>query len=248
MRLSIMQSKLLVLLFLLICNQTYAQEKTEVVVIAALHGMHKDHPGYDYDDLYELVDSYNPGFVGVEIRPEDIQQDEKYLRKNYPREMVDLTIKYQEQAFGFDWLGESIKGVPIPELYWNDLKVIQLQKELGQNNELQNIKPKEIERINQRQQEIIKMATPSSINNGEYGKLCREIDALEAAWLNNTKFKEIIDFNRRRDAEIGNNIIDFIKTHKGSRIVLIMGADHRTYAIENINQYFGEEVVVLKID
>ena len=62
-----------------------------------------------------------------------------------------------------------------------------------------------------------------------------------------SKYEEIIAFNRVRDEEIAGNITRFIERHKGSRIVLVMGADHRTFAVEAIRQRFGESVRLVDI-
>lgn len=235
---------LAVLLFLFESN---ASENTELVIISAIHGAHNDHPGYNYRTLHALVDSYEPDFVGVEIRPEDINSGAKYLENNYPREMVELSLQYGNKAFGFDWLGESIEGEKIPTGYWNTLRIKQLSKAMNNDHTFLEREPKELAELIEIQSKIIEEATPSSMNNGSYGQICREIDALEAEWYGGTQYMEIIEFNRKRDSKIGENVIAFIESHKGNRIVLVMGADHRTFAIENIRNHFDNSVAILPI-
>lgn len=220
---------------------------TELFVISALHGAHKDHPTYDYQTLYSLVDSFEPDYVGVEIRQEDIKAKKQYLQKNYPKEMVELANRYKSKAFGFDWLGEGIEGVEIPDNYWADLEVKKLAKEMSQDNYFLSKEPKELGVQRELQSKIIEQATPYSLNNGEYGKICREIDKLEEVWFSGSKYAEIIDFNKKRDERIGDSIIKFIEQHKGKRIVLVMGADHRTFAVEHIKEYFESDVQILPI-
>lgn len=237
-----------IIILLLSSNSIQATEKTEVVVISALHGMHNNHPHYNYEDLYALVESYNPDYVGVEIRAEDIHKDQSYLLKNYPKEMVELQQRYQSRVFGFDWLGDSIQGRPIPENYWKDLVVLKLQRALTNDKTIMDRKPDAIETYQLRQQEMIEQGSIESIHNGEYGALCRLIDELEADWLRGTPYQEIIEFNVKRDQEIGNNIISFLRKHEGSRVVLVMGADHRTFAHEKIIMDMKDRVEILAVN
>jgi len=240
----VLLASIILLLFSLTSN---AIEKTELVIISAMHGAHNNHPTFDYKTLYNLVDSFEPDFVGIEIRQEDIKSDPEYLKNNYPKEMVELSLNYKSNVFGFDWLGESIEGMQIPNGYWSDLKIKKLSKAMNKDNGFLNKEPKELSKLRRLQSIIIKQATPSSLNNGEYGRICREIDKLQGAWYKGSQYFEIIEFDKKRDTRIGHSIIQFIEQHQGSRIVLVMGADHRTFAIENIDNHFGNRVKILSI-
>lgn len=225
----------------------HAAQQTEVIVIASIHGAHKNHSGYDYETLFSLVQSFKPEFVGVEIRADDINSDVSYLRSNYPSEMIELSQRYKGRVFGFDWLGYEIENQSIPSDYWKNLRVLQLSKELDADTEMLNRQPNKLNELAKLQEEIVQSATPALLNNGKYGKICREIDGLEENWLKNTPYTEIQKFNQTRDAEIGKNIITFIENNKGKRIALILGADHRTFAVENITKHFGEQVLITPI-
>jgi hypothetical protein len=245
-----MNTKIMMLLAVMISFsvKTYATEKTEVVFISALHGAHKNHPSYDYDTLYKLVDAYNPDFVGVEIRPEDINAETSYLQSNYPHEMIELNQQYKHKVFGFDWLGDTIEGVEIPGDYWKNLQVKKLMNAMGNDDAFLAREPKELDELKTMQAKIVEQATPYSLNNGDYGKLCRQIDKLEEVWFSGTPYTEIISFNQKRDEKIASNIVTFIKQHRGSRIVLVMGADHRTFAVENIQKQLAENIIILPVN
>jgi hypothetical protein len=73
-------------------------DRTEVLVVSSLHSAHRDHATFDYDVLFSVVRDFDPDFVGLEIRPEDIGMGEKYLSSNYPREMVELARRYQGRS------------------------------------------------------------------------------------------------------------------------------------------------------
>jgi hypothetical protein len=224
-----------------------AAHLTEIVLISSMHGYHRDHPTYDFETLYQLVRSYSPDYVGVEIRPEDIRAPDAYLRRNYPTEMIALLREYQDNSFAFDWLGDSIAGKPIPAEYWQNLEVKKLSRRLDRDQALLKNKPSRLEEISLEQSEILKNASPTSLNDGRYGQLCREADQLEALWLKGTDFNKIIEFDRLRDQNIGKNIIEFMSGKPGSRIVIVLGADHRTFALENIKRQFGDSVKVLSV-
>ena len=241
-----------ILPFILLTVLSAAPERTqasttELLIISSLHSAHEGHPGFDYDVLFSLVRDFDPNLVGVEIRPEDVGMSREYLSANYPREMVELAQQYRGRSFGFDWLGPDIAGFPIPESYFRDLSITKLSAELAGDEAMMARKPEQIAELEREQSLIIAAATPSSLADGRYGALCRQIDALEQNWLAGSKYEEILEFNRRRDEEIARNLIRFIERHPGHRIVAVMGADHRTFAVEALRDHFREAIEVVAV-
>jgi hypothetical protein len=222
-------------------------DRTEVLVVSSLHSAHRDHATFDYDVLFSLVRDFDPDFVGAEIRPEDIGMGEQYLSSNYPHEMVELARRYQGRAFGFDWLGYEIAGTPIPESYFKDLHITKLSAELTDDEAMMAKKPEQIARLEQQQADIVAAATPASLADGRYGALCRQIDELEQSWLAGSRYEPIFAFNRLRDEEIARNLVRFIESHPGSRIVAVLGADHRTFAVEAVLDHFDETVEMVEV-
>jgi hypothetical protein len=222
-------------------------DPTELLVVSSLHSAHKGHETFDYDDLYSLVRTFDPDFVGVEIRPEDIGMGRDYLSSNYPREMVELAQQYQGHAFGFDWLGHEIAGMPIPESYFRELRVIKLTADLASDEAMMKKKPAQISRLEKEQGEIVAAATAASLADGRYAALCRQIDELEQNWLAGSQYEEIVAFNRQRDEEIARNLIRFVGNHPGSRIVAVMGADHRTFAVEAVLGHYAEAIRIVEV-
>lgn len=220
---------------------------TEVVVIPSIHGAHKDHPTYDYEVLFSLVETLRPDFVGVEIRPEDIGKASKYLSSNYPHEMVELSRRYAGRVFGVDWLGAGIVGQAIPAGYFANLEALKLMAALDEDP-LQNArKPDQLAALESQQTRLVELATPASLADGRYGQMCREIDRLERAWLAGTIYEDTLDFNQQRDAEIAANIIAFLESNRSKRVVLVLGADHRTFAVASIREHFGPQVSILPV-
>jgi len=219
-------------------------KSTTILAVASLHKFHIDHPYFDYDKLFLVVDEFQPDYVGVEIRPEDIGADEEYLRRNYPHEMIELSKRYDYgHCFGFDWLGEDIAGQPIPENYWKEIsEQKKLERTLGEDPNFQE-SPLLDDLLNQ-QMEILKTATPASLIDGRYGSVTKKYYQALEDLLRGTKYEPIPQFREKRDQEIGGHMVNFIREHPGSRIALVMGANHHIYALETLSSNFTDEQLV----
>jgi len=210
---------------------------TTIFAIASLHGLHKDNPTFSYDHLFDVIAKFKPDFVGVEIRQEDIGADETYLSKNYPYEMVELSKRYRDRCFGFDWLGEDIAGQPIPDNYWKEISAYKkLERQLGEDPDFQDSPL--LESLYNQQMDIATTATPSSLIDGRYGKVTKQYYQAMDDLLRGTKYEDLSHFRRRRDEEIGGRMVNFIREHPGSRIALVMGANHHVFAMETITSNF----------
>jgi hypothetical protein len=150
-------------------------------------------------------------------------------------------------VFGVDWLGKGIVGQPIPEGYFANLDVLKLSAALNDDQAQNTSKPDQIAALENQQGQLIELATPASLADGRYGQMCREIDRLERLWLTGTDYEDILDFNQQRDAKIGANIMAFLESNRGKRVVLVLGADHRTFAVEAIREHFGSQVKILPV-
>lgn len=217
----------------------------QVLVISALHGMHAEHDYYSYEDLYQAIADFAPDAIGVEIRPEDIGQAETYLNRNYPGEMVTLAQRYSDRVFGFDWLGDGIVGQLIPADYWTTLDVKVAERQLDADAEQLAKRPVELTALERQQLELIKVSDINDMMDGTYGQLCREIDALQLGWLADTPYESIVRFNERRDEKIGDAISKELKALGSGRVVLVMGADHRTFAVERLQAEFGDAITII---
>ena len=211
---------------------------TTIMAVASMHQFHKDHPTFDYDKLFQVIGQFQPDYVGVEIRPEDIGTNEVYLRKNYPFEMVKLSTAYDnDRCFGFDWLGEDIAGQPIPNNYWKDISIYKrLERELSDDaSMISNKLAVELDNLFEQQMDILKTATAASLIDGRYGIITKRYYQVSDDLLRGTKYELISEFRRRRDQEIGKNIVNFIYKHLGTRIAVVMGANHHVYALEALS-------------
>jgi hypothetical protein len=207
-------------------------DKTEIMILGTIHGMHKSNEFYSYEDVFSIVDNFRPNVIGVEIRDEDISQTREYLNRYYPYEMVETKFRYENNCsiYGFDWLGKSIEGKLIPEKYFETLDIKMLEKEFDAAQEYIRVKDM-LEVINKIRIQFIINHTVEECNDGKYD-IANEIfySQLEVG-LKETRYEQISDFYKERDAQIDNNMIKIIEGNKGKRILFLTGVDHRTFAI-----------------
>ena len=107
--------------------------KTEIMILGTLHGLHRNNEAYSFDDIFSIIEQFNPDAAGVEIRSEDIDQPKEYLSKYYPYEMIETKFRFSSRipVYGFDWLGDEIKGRLIPDGYFQKHPVKILESELS---------------------------------------------------------------------------------------------------------------------
>lgn len=204
----------------------------EVAVISAMHGFHRDHPGYDYEAFYALVASYDPDLVGVEIRAEDMSRPGDYLARNYPAEMIALAETYGEQSFGFDWLGAELEGRAVPENWWAEQSALKALERTYSGDAA--FSDPEGDALDARQMEILSEATPESLHDGRYDAVTREKYARLRERLAGTVYAPLAEFYAERDRRISEAVLETVLTRPGETIVVVTGADHRAAVIDRL--------------
>jgi hypothetical protein len=79
------------------------REPTQVLVVGTIHGSHRSNPNYSYEHLVQILATYGPDAICVEIRPED------FRRVPYLTEMVAATIygaEHGTRVYPIDWWDE----------------------------------------------------------------------------------------------------------------------------------------------
>ena len=80
----------------------FSSDSTQVLVIGTIHGNHETNPNYSYQDLLNILATYKPDAICVEIRPED------FRKHSYLKEMMMATIFGIEKGikvYPIDWWG-----------------------------------------------------------------------------------------------------------------------------------------------
>jgi hypothetical protein len=216
-------------------------QTSTLIIIATMHGLHKNHPGYDYQQLYALIRGLHPDLVGVEIRAEDMASERAYLAKNYPTEMIALADEYGPKAFGFDWLGEDVAGKPVADKWWSEGSPIK-RLEREQSKDLKYQETRAEQEIGEKQHEILAHATPLSLNDGRYDALTEQRYDLLRRRLADSPYAAISKFYAERDRQLCRHIVEVIRANPGKRIVVATGADHRFALVKCVPDTLADAV------
>jgi hypothetical protein len=211
--------------------QAGATTPTMVLVIPSIHKRLAGNPRYNYHDLYALVGAFRPDLVGVEIRQEDLARPDAYLHHNYPEEMVALARAYQGRVFGFDWLGEALRGRTIPDDWWTKQSPI---KQLERRCEAapSTMSPRvaqlsaRLDALSQRQEQIADTASAASLADGRYDRVTAEYYRVATELTRGTPCEPLSAWYAQRDDEIAANIVGVVRENAGRRIAVVTGADH----------------------
>jgi hypothetical protein len=201
------------------------------MVIPSVHKLMLSNPHYSYARLYGIVAAFNPDVVGVEIRQEDLARPADYLKHNYPREMVDLVGVYRGRVFGFDWLGDELAGIPVPDDWWaKRSRIKQLERDWDASPApsdagLENLTLKLVA-LSERRDALESTASPEELASGPYDKVAADYYATAAILTRGTKFAVLPQWYALRDRHIADRIADEIRHRAGCRFAIVTGADH----------------------
>lgn len=219
--------------------------KSEILIIATIHGAHKINPNYTYDSLFAFIEKYNPEIVGVEVRNEDLDNSVSYLKANYPYEMYDCISRFSlKKVVGFDWLGDDLEGRAIPNNYWkesSDIKRLQ-QKLSADSTMLKRLSVLDI--IKKEKNKLALTASLQELNDGRYDLINRIYYEQLELLLKDTEFILLSDFYKKRDEMIARNIIELIKNNSGKKMIFLLGADHRDYTLRKVSEEFKDNIIL----
>lgn len=223
--------------------------KTQVMILGTIHGMHKDNQHYSFEDVFQLIQDFNPHILGVEIRPEDMGQPREYLNKYYPYEMIEARFRFQNkfQVVGFDWLGSTIAGQLIPEGYFETLELKALEREFAATQDQAQTKEL-LQIIDNTRFDLLVGRSAREINDGRYDVAVEILHGQLAVLLKGTKYEAMAQFYRERDENIDQNIISIIQQNPGNRIMFIAGVDHKVFALKAIGERLGNQVTICPVE
>ncbi|HET8753194.1 MAG TPA: hypothetical protein VFM59_02455, partial [Salinimicrobium sp.] len=191
-------------------------------------------------DLFQIIEIYQPDLIGIEIRPEDIHENDKYLKNFYPLEMRMVRDSFPNRVRGLDFYGNELKGELIPvDVFKNeDTEIgqyVALSQKMSSNSSI--IEKKKISGLPEILKEQQKMALQDSAEefmNGRYDSITRIYYNRLAKLLQNTAYEAVADFDRRRDIEITKNTLSLIEKHPGKKILILVGANHRGRIVDSL--------------
>ncbi len=247
-----MKSKKITLLsfFMFACVFGMAQNiKTEVFIISTIHGAHKVNPNYTYDSLFAFIDKFNPDIIGVEIRAEDIDSTESYLKNNYPYEMYVCRDRYPSKSvMGFDWLGDELAGKAIPKNYWKEKSPVKLlQKQLAADSAMLK-KMAVLDIVSEEKDRLALTASLRELNDGRYDLINRIYYEQLKFLLNDTAYKLLSDFYSQRDESIAQHILEIIESNAGKKMIFLLGADHRDHTLRRVSSGLKTTIILNDFD
>ena len=236
-----MKSKLILFIICILLWASCVVYETEVAICSSIHGLHKSNTNYTYEHLFNYIHDFNPDIIGVEIRQEDIDSSTTYLKNYYPFEMYEILEQNKSKmVLGTDWLGTSIKGKPIPQNYFNNLEVIQLSNKANADSIFQTSLVK-LNKIAELKDNITKNSSIAELNDGRYDALNSQYyELLDSLYLG-TPYQRIAEFYKMRDTKITERILEIVDQNRGKKMIFILGADHRSHAIESFIKMYKNE-------
>lgn len=216
---------------------------THVVVCSTIHGAHEANPNYSYDDLFAFIEAYDPDVIGVEIRPEDMDSSIAFLDQYYPYEMFACLERYPTKVVvGIDWLGKELEEKPITQNTWKEvMEIKQLQGQLA-NDSMMQVKLTFVDSLARQKEEIVLTASLQELNDGRYDSLNELYYSELRKQLHSTHYEKLSDFYTMRDSMITQNIVHTIEQHPGKKLLFLVGADHRSSALQTVRETFGDEI------
>lgn len=215
--------------------------KTEVFVLGTLHNAHKSNKNYSYQDILNILGTYDADAICVEI-PESFFRERPYL--------LEMTMA---SIYGF----ENNKNV-YPIDWWNVEK--NARKEREEYVKTDEYKKKEIEEERRKQDDSIIQSFEK-----EYGSLEKLFNE------NNKDYyfyngKEFNDYIRQSygisidvygyscinlyASERNEKMMDLIKNaileNKGKRIIILTGAEHKYYFDDSLSKMKDVKLIQLK--
>ena len=215
-------------------------QETQVLVLPTIHGAHEVNENYTYDDLLQLVKSYEPDVIGVEIRPEDFKLSTDSLDLFYPLEMIMVRDSFPGKVSGIDYYNEETRNITVSRKMFSDtVSEMYSIKRLTQDMRLDSafVTSYEKTKIPEIQEEQRRMALNYSAEEflkGEYDSITGLQYRIEDSLFGNSAYAAYPVFNNRRDLQITLNALQLVEENPGKKILLLVGANHRNRLVDSL--------------
>ncbi len=224
-KLLIFTAILLVALYLASCKQHYSQ----VLVVGTIHQKHRANERYSYRHILQILDTFNPDVICVEIRPEE------FRKKLYLKEMVLAAIyglEHGKKVYPIDWWTEGNSRE-------ERKKYMETSEYTEKNKLLENLTEKntiiQAFKKNYGEWEEFSTAQDYSFFSGqEYNDFKSEAADISLYVYGNHCMN---GYWQTRNQNMFARIKKVIEENKGKRIIVLTGADHKYFfdrALENL--------------
>lgn len=204
-------------------HQNNISDSTKVLVIGTIHGNHETNNNYSYQDLLNILTTFHPDAICVEIPP-------NYFRKeSYLKEMMMAAI------FGIE---HSIKVYPIDWWSSGDDRAYRKEYEKTEEYKLKEKQYYELEKSNEIMQNFYKKyGSLDSLwnenkqgykffNGEEYNDYIREMYKINMAVFGDGPMNLYYQTRNNKMLELINNAV---AENKNKRIIVLTGAEHKHY-------------------
>jgi hypothetical protein len=207
--------------------------KSELLVLGTIHQMHATNPNYSYQDVLNIVHTYNPDIICVEI-------PEFYFRKQaYLKEMMLASIygfDNNKKVYPIDWfqLSGDARTERI-EYMKTDSYILNEAEEKKRRETSQIIKDFEKKYSNY----IAENKSYSFFNGKEYNDYIRESYNIMISVYGDSPMNL---YSEKRNSQMLSLIDEVIKENTEKKIIVLTGAEHKYY----FDDFFsGQEDVTL---
>jgi len=221
------------------CNQNQDKriDNTQILVVGTIHGNHNTNPNYSFQDVLNILGTFNPDVICVEIPP-------SYFRKrSYLHEMMLATIyglDHKKAVYPIDWWTPGDDRAKRDEF----MKTVEFETKEKQISEL-------VEANSIMQNFIKKYGSMDSIwdenkrsytffNGKEYNDYIKEMYAVSMAVYGDGPMNLSYETRNNKMLELINNAT---KENKGKRIIVLTGAEHKHYFDIALSKQAGLKVV-----
>jgi tetratricopeptide (TPR) repeat protein len=202
---------------LLSCKQ---DKPTEVMVLGTIHYSHMKNPNYNLEDIVQILDSYNPDAICVEIPPEI------FRKKQY---LVEMTLA---SIYGID------KELPVYPIDWWTKGTREERAAYKKTDEFKRKKA-----LMDSLRKASKIIREFEEKNGQWKDFSNKKDFF---WYNGEEYNAYTIENYRISMEVfGDHLINLyyqtrndsmvarikkaIEKHRGEKIIVLTGAEHKHY-------------------
>lgn len=216
--------KLIIYLFFCINLVLFSEtSKENLKIIGTVHI--KDEKKLDKMMMFfeEEIKSYRPDIIAIELREQDINENNEYLKNYYPLELIGLKEKYENiiKIHGFDWRGANMENKRIE--YWR-INTPQLKKHLFNNPKLKKLVSKRknflLSLINSKTLKELQNLSKKNIT------ILADINKIIDEELIKNRLFELTDYYKDRHKHMINNIKNLQYRYPDKKIMVITGFFH----------------------
>ncbi len=218
-------------------------QQTELLILPTIHTGHAKNPNYTFADVTRIIENFRPDIIGMEIRPEDLDQDTVYLKAFYQPEMITALKGFPGvQKAGIDFMGSDMEGRQLPPGFNRDttgeMGLFRLNnRKLMKDDEIVKARiAKGLVALKARQSDMMSKLSANELLSGNYDEITAEYTKAQTDLLKNTPYQYYDTFSVRRDQRIADNIKDLALKNPGKRIIILTGANHHNRAFNTLSQ------------